>query len=374
MNIGAMVSLFSIQQVYLWGAKMKATMMILVVSMALFSCTSARISSELASGAIGCRPDEITIVNETASFSGGRHNFEAICKGKHFICSYHSSTGMNCKETIGGKTTEEDEKNYLAYRSGIVKDITTGLEWKAGPDYDINWNNAKSWVESLKLDGGRWRMPTVDEVKTLYKEGSWYFNITPLLKTTGWGVWAKETKGSEAMYFYFVKGDSGGFWCSRNSSVHMRAFAVRSRTGSTSKRVEVASVPKKPSHSQPSSISPTTSEDQLILTDWSYSYGQNGKGPYYEIRYSLSNKYDKGIKLIDGSINFKDLLGDRLYDIKITPDLIISSGGTVENSGSYKINQVLNEELRMKNLSKEDVVVTISIRRLVFTDNTILEK
>jgi len=48
---------------------------------------------------------------------------------------------------------------YVAYANGIVKDTKTGLEWKVGPDKDMNWNEAKSWVESLNLDGGGWRMP-----------------------------------------------------------------------------------------------------------------------------------------------------------------------------------------------------------------------
>ena len=36
--------------------------------------------------------------------------------------------------------------DYLLYANGIVKDTKTGLEWKAGPDRDMNWNEARSWV------------------------------------------------------------------------------------------------------------------------------------------------------------------------------------------------------------------------------------
>jgi hypothetical protein len=43
---------------------------------------------------------------------------------------------------------------YVAYANGIVKDTKTGLEWVVGPDKDTNWEEAKSWVQNLNLDGG----------------------------------------------------------------------------------------------------------------------------------------------------------------------------------------------------------------------------
>jgi hypothetical protein len=117
---------------------------------------------------------------------------------------------------------------YVAYANGIVKDTKTGLEWKAGPDRAMSWNEAMSWVQSLNLDGGGWRMPNIDELKGLYKKGKGDRNMTPLLKTTGWTVWSGETGGSsDARIFYFVKGF--GLWYSATRSGTPRAFAVRSR-------------------------------------------------------------------------------------------------------------------------------------------------
>ena len=117
---------------------------------------------------------------------------------------------------------------YVAYANGIVKDSNTGLEWKAGPDRDTDWNEAKSWVQSLNLDGGGWRMPSTDELKALYKKGTGSRNMTPLLKTTGWYVWSGETKGSSpARNFYFFYGYRD--WNLRGRS-SKRAFAVRSRS------------------------------------------------------------------------------------------------------------------------------------------------
>jgi len=117
---------------------------------------------------------------------------------------------------------------YCKYANGIVKDTNTGLEWKVGPDKNTDWNEARTWVQSLNLDGGGWRMPTLDELEGLYKNGAGSRNLTPLLKTTGWWVWSGQTKGSsDARYFGF----DGGYrdWINRNYSNRTRAFAVRSR-------------------------------------------------------------------------------------------------------------------------------------------------
>ena len=82
---------------------------------------------------------------------------------------------------------------FIAYASGVVRDTKTGLEWIAGPDRNTTWYTAKSWVESLSIDGGGWRMPTREELKSLYQKGAGKRNMTPLLKTTGWFVWSGET-------------------------------------------------------------------------------------------------------------------------------------------------------------------------------------
>ena len=92
----------------------------------------------------------------------------------------------------------------------------------------MTWNEARSWVENLNIDGGGWRMPTIAELRTLYQEGVGKRNMTPLLKTTGWFVWSGETKDSSSAWgFGFGFGGKG--WDDRDSSQTSRAFAVRSR-------------------------------------------------------------------------------------------------------------------------------------------------
>ena len=121
---------------------------------------------------------------------------------------------------------------YVAYANGIVKDTNTGFEWKTGPDRDTDWNGARSWVQGLNLDGGGWRMPTMDELEGLFKRGAGSHNLTPLLKATSakylW-VWSGETDGSSGARRFFFGFGGGRYWGHRVYSDSIRAFAVRSR-------------------------------------------------------------------------------------------------------------------------------------------------
>jgi hypothetical protein len=117
---------------------------------------------------------------------------------------------------------------YMAYANGIVRDTSTGLEWKVARDRDTNWEQASSWIKGLNRNGADWRMPTIDELKSLYRKGAGSRNMTPLLKTTGWIVWSGETKGSSSVRdFNFSVGY--GNWGSQ-TTINGRAFAVRSRS------------------------------------------------------------------------------------------------------------------------------------------------
>ncbi len=117
---------------------------------------------------------------------------------------------------------------FIAFASGVVRDTKSGLEWVAGPDRDMTWGEARDWVKSLNIDGGGWRMPTMDELGTLYQPGRGKRNMTPLLKPTGWLVWSGEKKtSSAALLFSFNIGCKK--WPLRNASCFPRAFAVRSR-------------------------------------------------------------------------------------------------------------------------------------------------
>ncbi len=127
------------------------------------------------------------------------------------------------------ETISDYDDRFTAQKNSIVYDSKAGLEWFAGHDKDTNWDEAKKWVESLEVDGGGWRMPTREELKSLYKKGKGERNMTPLLKTTGWYIWSGETKkGSSSVWVFYV--DSGRYYLTLSyGSNSARVFAVRSR-------------------------------------------------------------------------------------------------------------------------------------------------
>ncbi|MBC8434183.1 MAG: caspase family protein [Desulfobacterales bacterium] len=137
------------------------------------------------------------------------------------------ATGEEVDTFTGFKVVRHDGE-YVAYANGIVGDIETGLEWKVGPDRATTWDEARSWVQNLGLDGGGWRMPTMDELDDLYGFGAGTRNMTPLLETTGWRIWSGETLGSsEPWPLHFHNRDK--YWPRRVDPSISRAFAVRFR-------------------------------------------------------------------------------------------------------------------------------------------------
>jgi hypothetical protein len=145
---------------------------------------------------------------------------------KKIVVTAKERKNQQRKQSIKPKKTGQDG-NFIAYNNGIVYDTKTGLEWFAGPDKDTTWDEAKEWVEHLTLAGSGWRMPIIDEIKSLYKKGAGKRNMTPLFKTTGW-VWSGETKGfSTAWGFFFSNGND--IWYGRNNASSSRVFAVRFR-------------------------------------------------------------------------------------------------------------------------------------------------
>ena len=116
---------------------------------------------------------------------------------------------------------------FLLSDNGIIKDTRTGLEWKADPDEETTWNGANVWAQSLVLDGRGWRLPTVGELRTLFKKGLGKNNMSQLLNEDRPFVWSGETDGSsKAVVVLYVDGSTGSM--DKDSNIMKRAFAVRS--------------------------------------------------------------------------------------------------------------------------------------------------
>jgi len=129
---------------------------------------------------------------------------------------------------VVGTTGIASDGRFKKLGSGVVRDTQSGLDWYAGPDKNTSWDDAKSWVANLRVDGGGWRMPTIEELKGLYRKGTGSRNMTSLLETTGWWVWSEETAGPGHVRALDFDNDVA-LLDRRDNSIHKRGFAVRSR-------------------------------------------------------------------------------------------------------------------------------------------------
>jgi hypothetical protein len=113
---------------------------------------------------------------------------------------------------------------FVVSADGMIADSETGLEWVVGPDRQMDLPQAEQWVAMCNVAGGGWRMPTREELKTLYLNGVGSRNMDPAFKITGWRVLAKSSNESGELGFDF----GPGIWHDRHGAMDNRVFGVRS--------------------------------------------------------------------------------------------------------------------------------------------------
>ena len=121
----------------------------------------------------------------------------------------------------------------------IIYDPRTDLEWVIGPDEDISMKQADEWVADLDFADGRWRMPTLKELKTLwvYKDDG-TVRLHPAFASSAQYVWAQPLVEDNRKNYVALKmtrrGRSGMSWYSDRPQPGYRVFAVREAKGSGS--------------------------------------------------------------------------------------------------------------------------------------------
>jgi hypothetical protein len=153
---------------------------------------------------------------------------------KKFLAGKKKKADAQIEEAHQRADTEKRARQKRRMSNKVVKDRETGLEWFAGPDEDMDWEKAKSWVEKLDVAGSKWRMPTIKELRGLYNrprglEGVDTTKLTNIIAThASKCVWSGEKKGKTwAWYLHFQT--KGEHTCDIGVSGSLRAFAVRSR-------------------------------------------------------------------------------------------------------------------------------------------------
>ena len=111
--------------------------------------------------------------------------------------------------------------------NGVITDSVTGLDWYINPNPHNTWTQAKAWAENLTVAGGGWRLPTLNELKTLYQKGASAVHMDPLFQLPGAYVWSGDLKdASFAWGFAFYSGLEG--FHAVNYGFGRVALAVRS--------------------------------------------------------------------------------------------------------------------------------------------------
>ena len=126
---------------------------------------------------------------------------------------------------------EEEKKpvimeHYLVYNNGTVKDTKTHLMWKQEPEVgEYIWDNAMQQFGSNVSFAGYddWRMPTMDELKTLLSEdGSEELNQKVFRGLSG-KFWSASPYVSNGDYAWYVGFDYGyDDWCLKDNAFQVR--------------------------------------------------------------------------------------------------------------------------------------------------------
>ena len=131
----------------------------------------------------------------------------------------------------GGRLVADDMSavdSRFTTEGDIVTDVSTGMEWRVGPDRNTTWDEAQKFAKGFQ--SGEWRLPTIKELRGLYEKGKGTRNIDPVFSHTGWWVWSGELyeyDSSSAWYFDFSYGYE--YWGFRDlAGDYYRVFAVRS--------------------------------------------------------------------------------------------------------------------------------------------------
>ncbi len=128
--------------------------------------------------------------------------------------------------------------SFIAYDNGIVKDTNTGLMWAAKDNGEnINWEDAKKYCDNYRGGGHTdWRLPTLDELKTIYDSQNGYtpdcseileVYICKLIKISCFWIWSSEIRGSEAGVFDFDFRYGSRYWHRQSNSDGSRVLPVR---------------------------------------------------------------------------------------------------------------------------------------------------
>lgn len=112
---------------------------------------------------------------------------------------------------------------------------------------------------------------------------------------------------------------------------------------------------------------------KLVLKSWSYHSEAIKFNTYYAIDIELYNGFSKGIKEIDATIEFRNLLGGLIYSVPVTTDTPIPAGVAITDKGGRDRDnrRLLAENHQLRKMRPEDINAELIVRKIVFDDNSV---
>lgn len=122
------------------------------------------------------------------------------------------------------------DDQYVKYSNDIVYDKNTGLEWYIGSQGNSGQVlTLRLWVENLMIDGGKWRLPSTRELKSLCSEIETN-RYLPLLKVCNSLLLTnRQHPSGMSSWGYTLKNNTHYILVSDDYYPKVRAVAVRSR-------------------------------------------------------------------------------------------------------------------------------------------------
>ena len=158
---------------------------------------------------------------------------------------------------------EARDGRFIAYDDGTVWDSQSNLLWASHDNgSNINWSDAEEYCKTYDGSGYKgWRLPTKDELLTLYDRsifGNNGYRLTKLITLSGSYPWTSDVQGSEALVVGFDKDRQMWFPESVNHKSRNRVLPVRfgkegKMTVAEPKQEEVPPLPPPP---PPETIAP----------------------------------------------------------------------------------------------------------------------
>lgn len=119
---------------------------------------------------------------------------------------------------------------YTVSARGIVTHADhAGVQWKVMADSAVTWLEARDYADSLSLNGGGWRLPTLNELSVLKTDGRSQYNLPSSFACTGWFLWSGEEEGGGAAWGIELQ-DGAGYATRHIDCEYSDARAVLIRT------------------------------------------------------------------------------------------------------------------------------------------------